>query len=99
MYSILKENKMSYNERRALASAISTMVITTLYFAYVLARYPAGSPYAPEVFHFWGASILILLPVSTAANIAVQIAASIGHSMATSERETRMLDERDKLIE
>ena len=90
---------MSYNERRTIASAISTIVITALYFAYVRARYPAASPYSPEVFHFWGSSILILLPVSTAANIAVQIAASIGHSMATNEKETRLLDERDKLIE
>ncbi len=90
---------MSYNERRAVASLFSTLVISALYFVYVSARFPAGSPYSADVFHFWGTSILILLPVSTAANIAVQIAASIGLSMATNQKETQMLDERDKLIE
>ena len=90
---------MSYNERRAVAGFITTILISALYFVYVFERHPAGSAYSADVFHFWGSSILILLPVSTAANIIVQIASNISFSMATNEKQTHLLDERDKLIE
>jgi uncharacterized membrane protein len=90
---------MSYNERRVVAALVSTILISALYFVYVFQRFPAGNAYSPEVFHFWGLSILILLPVSTAANIAVQIASSIGVSMTTNEKQARFSDERDRLIE
>jgi len=90
---------MSYQERRALASLISTLLFSTVYFGYVLQRYPAGDPYSPDVFRFWGLSILVYIPVSIIANIVIHIVVSMAHTMATKEQEHPFADERDRLIE
>jgi hypothetical protein len=90
---------MSYQERRAFASLISTILVSVFYFAYVLQRYPAANPYSADVFRFWGSAILVFIPVSIAANIAIQIVFTMAHTMATNEKERSFTDERDKLIE
>ena len=90
---------MSYQERRALASLVGTVLISAIYLVVVLPRYPQGNPYSVDVFHFWGSSILILIPVSIAANIAIHIQFNIITNMATSKKEDRLSDERDKLIQ
>ncbi len=90
---------MSYQERRALANLVSTILISAVYFGYVLQRYPTGNSYSPDVFRFWGAAILIYIPVSIVANIVIHIVFSIAHTMATKEQERAFTDERDKLIE
>jgi hypothetical protein len=89
---------MSYQERRAIASLISTILMSAGYFVYVFQRYPAGSPYSPEVFRFWGWAMLVFIPVSILVNIAIEIGFSIFHTMATNEKERALIDERDKLI-
>jgi len=90
---------MAYRERRAMASLISTILISAFYFVYVFQRYPVGNSYSAEVFHFWGSSIFILVPLSIVAEIVVQIVFSIVNTMMTNEREHLLSDERDKLIQ
>jgi hypothetical protein len=90
---------MSAHERQAAVSLVSTLLLAAFFLAYVLPRYPAGNPYAPEVFHFWGWVVVILVPVSIVANIAVSIVFSIIYTIATQENTSFFADERDKLIE
>jgi len=90
---------MSYQERRSIVNLISTILITAFYSAYMVQRYPEGSAYSTEVFHFWGAFFLILIPVAAVAKIVVYIIFSILNAIATREEEPPITDERDKLIE
>jgi hypothetical protein len=90
---------MSYQERRAIVSLVSTILITTIYSAYMLQRYPEGSAYSAEIFRFWGKFFLILIPVSIVAKIIIHIAFSIINTVATREAEPDITDERDHLIE
>ncbi len=90
---------MSYQERRALVSLVETIVISVLYSAYMIQRYPAATPYSPEIFHFWGSFFLILIPVSIVAKIITAIIFAILNAIATREEEPPITDERDKLIE
>jgi Predicted membrane protein (DUF2178) len=90
---------VSYQERRAIVNLISTILITALYSAYMVQRYPAGSAYSPEVFRFWGAYFLILIPVTIVAKIAIYIVFSIINTVTMNEAEPSITDERDQLIE
>lgn len=90
---------MSAHERQAIVSLLTTLLLAVFFVGYVLPRYPAGDPYAPEVFHFWGVAFVILVPVSIVANIAVSIVFSIVYAMATREKASSFPDERDKFIE
>ena len=90
---------MSAHERQAIVSMLTTVLLAVFFVGYLLPRYPAGNPYAPEVFHFWGLAFVILVPVSIVANIAVSIVFSIVHAMATREKTSSFADERDKFIE
>lgn len=90
---------MSYQERRSLVNLISSILVTLLYSAYMIQRYPAVGLYAPEVFHFWGSFFLILIPVSIVARIVIYILFAIVNAIATREQEPPITDERDRLIE
>ncbi|MBL8162208.1 MAG: DUF2178 domain-containing protein [Anaerolineae bacterium] len=90
---------MSYQERQSLVSLISSILINTLYAAYMAGRYPQADPYSPEVFHFWGSFFLILIPVTIVAKIVSYILFSILNAIATREAEPPITDERDRLIE
>ena len=90
---------MSYHERRAIVSIISTILINATYFGYMSQRYPDASDFSPEVFQFWGQAILILIPVSVVAKIIITIVFSIINTVATNEGEPSFMDERDKVIE
>jgi hypothetical protein len=50
-------------------------------------------------FHFWGVAVVILIPVSIVANIAITIVFSIIYSIAMHEKVDSFADERDKFIE
>src|SRR6266540_7072711 len=89
---------MSYQERRAIVSFISTILISAIYSAYMVQRYPAGNPYSAAIFRFWGSFFLILIPVSIVARIVIHILFNIITSVATKEKEPSITDERDKLI-
>jgi hypothetical protein len=90
---------MSFQERRAIVSLISNILITALYCAYMIQRFPEGDAYSVDVFHFWGSFFLILIPVSIVAKIVLFIIFSIINAIATREEESSITDERDKLIE
>jgi len=90
---------MSFQERRSLVNLISTVLISTLYSAYMVQRYPEGSSYSADVFRFWGSFFLILIPVTIIAKIVIYIVFSIINTIATNEEEPPITDERDKLIE
>lgn len=90
---------MSYQERRSLVNIIGTVLITTLYSAYMIQRYPEASPYSQEVFRYWGSFFLILIPVSIVAKIIIAIVFAILNAIATREEEPAITDERDNLID
>jgi hypothetical protein len=90
---------MSYQERRSLLNLASSILITALYAAYMIQRYPQADPYSPEIFHYWGSFFLILIPVSIVARIIIYILFEIVNAVATRQEEPPITDERDKLIE
>jgi hypothetical protein len=90
---------MSAHERQAIVSLITTLLLAAFFLAYVLPRYPAGNPYAPEVFHFWGIAFVVLSVVSIVASVAVSIVFSIVYAIATQENAASVSDERDKFIQ
>jgi uncharacterized membrane protein len=92
---------MSYQERRSLVYLISTIVISVAYAAYVAQRFPDADPYSAEMFRFWGAFFLILIPVNIVARIVILIVFAILDTIATGKEEpaTNVTDERDRLID
>lgn len=90
---------MSYQEKRALVSAASTILINMAYAAYMLQRYPQNGSYSSDVFRFWGVFFLILIPVTIVAKIIIHILFSIINTIATKEDEPSVVDERDRIIE
>jgi hypothetical protein len=90
---------MSFHERRSIVDLVGTILVSVLYSAFMIQRFPAVSPYSPEVFRFWGAFILILIPVSIVAKIVIYIVFHIINAIATREEDIPITDERDKLIE
>lgn len=90
---------MSFQERRAIVSLVSTLLINALYARYMLQRLPQGDAYSAEVFHFWGMFFLVLIPVTVAAKIVIHIIFSVLNTLATQEAEPNIVDERDRLIE
>lgn len=81
--NIRNEPTMSTHKRQAIVSLLTTLLLAMFFAAYVLPRYPAGNPYTPEVFHFWGLAFVVLVPVSIVANIAVTMVFSMVYAMAT----------------
>jgi hypothetical protein len=90
---------MSFQERRSIMYIISTITIVTGYSLFMLPRYPDAGEYSKEIFRWWGAFFLILIPVSIVAKILFHIIFSIINTVATQEEEPTFLDERDKLVE
>jgi hypothetical protein len=90
---------MSAHERQAIVSLLTTLLLAVFFVVYVLPRYPAVNPYAPEVFHFWGLAFVVLVPVSIVTNIVVSIVFSMVYAMATRQKASSFADERDKFIE
>ncbi len=88
---------MSYQERRSIASLISTLIIGGAYLAYVLQRYQAEPPV--DELHFWASAILIMIPVYMVLKIITIIVFIIINTIATQAQEPDITDERDKLIE
>jgi hypothetical protein len=90
---------MSYQERRSIVSLISNIIIVALYSAWMIQRYPTAEPYSVEIFRFWGAFFLILIPVSIVAKILIAIFFAIANAIATRQIESDITDERDRLFE
>ncbi|NOU70937.1 hypothetical protein GC098_05750 [Paenibacillus sp. LMG 31458] len=90
---------MSFQEKKNIVSLITTLLIFSLYSMYVFQKYQEGSFHTSNAFSFWGAFILILIPVSILAKIIIHIVFSMINTIATKEKEPRITDELDKLIE
>jgi hypothetical protein len=90
---------VSYQERRSILNLFSGILITVLYSAYMIQRYPQADAYSPEVFQFWGAFFLILIVVSIVARIIIFILFAILNAIIQQEQEPDITDERDRLIE
>jgi len=90
---------MSYHEKRNIVSMICTLLIFAIYFMFVFHRFHEGSSDSANVFSFWGAVILILIPVLIVAKIIIFIIFMIIYRMTTAEEAPCFSDERDKLIE
>lgn len=90
---------MSYQERQALVSIISTILIPAVYALYAAPGYPAQTePYSAEIFRFWGQFVVILIAVSIVARIVIQIVFVILSTILTREEVSDRTDERDNLI-
>lgn len=90
---------MSYQEKKNVVSLISTLVIFGLYCLYLFQKHQIGSIDSTDTFRFWGAAILILIPVSIVAKIITFIVFNIIFRITTNEKEPSFSDELDNLIE
>lgn len=90
---------MFFQEKRALASLIGTTIVSVLYFVYIMQRYEADHLGAATDFSFWGAAILIFIPVSVVFKIAIHIIFIIINTVTTQEQEPSITDEFDKQVE
>lgn len=90
---------MSYQEKKNIVSLISTILIFGSYCLYVFLRFNDANVEGAELFRFWGAVILILIPVSIVAKIIIEIVFIIINRIATKEVEPSFTDELDKLID
>ncbi|WP_373228703.1 hypothetical protein [Cohnella sp.] len=90
---------MSYQEKKNIVSLASTILIFGFYCLYVFQRYQVGSMDTTDTFKFWGAVILILIPVTIVAKIIIDIVFNIIYRITTKEAEPSFADELDKLIE
>lgn len=90
---------MSYQEKKNIVSLIGTILIFGFYCLYMYQRHQEGSLDQADTYRYWGSFILILIPVSIAAKIIIQIAFNILYRITTNEEEPSFSDELDKLIE
>ena len=90
---------MSYQEKKNIVSLISTILIFGSYCGAVYVRYHDANLAGAELFRFWGAVILILIPVTIVAKVIIEIVFIIINRIATKEMEPSFADELDKLIE
>jgi hypothetical protein len=97
--SVQNEETMSYQEKRALVSLISSVLIFGFYCLYVFQRYQEQILSAPNDLGFWATAVFILIPVSIVATIIIHIVFVIINKIVTNEDAPSFTDERDKLIE
>ncbi|MDQ0114184.1 hypothetical protein [Paenibacillus harenae] len=89
---------MSYQEKKNIVSLISTVLIFGFYCLYVYERFKDTILEGEALFRFWGAVILILIPITIVAKIIIEIIFIIINRIATREVEPSFADELDKLI-
>ncbi|MBL8134301.1 MAG: DUF2178 domain-containing protein [Anaerolineae bacterium] len=90
---------MSYQEKRSLVSIATTLLVSSIYLSYMLGRFPGADVPIVELLRYWGAVILLSIPVFILATIFVTILFVILNTIVTREGEPKITDERDKLIE
>ena len=90
---------MSYQEKKNIVSLMGTVLVFGLYCLYVFQRDQIGNIHSSDTLSFWGAFILILIPVSIIAKIIITIIFNIIHRITTQETEPSFSDELDKIIE
>ena len=91
---------MSYQEKRSIASVVSTLLVFGTYYMAMLWMYQAGRFGGPDAASLIGLSILTLIAGAIAFNIVTTILFSIVFAIAEGDAHPSfVVDERDKLIE
>lgn len=90
---------MSIEEKRPIASMISTVIIFVAYYLIVYNKYMASQLSSTEELKFWGAVMLILIPVMIVGKILIYVLFSIINTIVTNEQESCLQDEFGRLIE
>ncbi len=90
---------MFYQERREGVYLISNILVSVVYLGFVLQQYQALGLTSDNDIRFWGASILIFIPVQIVTRILIHIIFSIMNTVVTKEEEPTIMDEFDKRIE
>src|SRR2546428_14190133 len=80
------EKNMSFQEKRNIVSLITTLLIFPLYCMYFFHKYQESSFSSTNEYSFWGAFILILIPVSIVAKIIIHIVFSMINTIATNDK-------------
>jgi hypothetical protein len=88
---------VSFQEKRSYVGLITTVIVSVAYIALLLQRLE-GAALAGQELSFWGGAILLFIPVSVAAQVAVHIVFVIINTVTGGEREPRFSDELDHLV-
>jgi hypothetical protein len=90
---------MSYQEKSSILSIISTVIIFTLYCFFVVSRLAEGGVELLHNLSYWAKVILVFIPISVVARIAIEIIFVIINAIITqSDKDPSFTDERDTLI-
>ena len=90
---------MSYSEREAAGSLITTLIVLVLFVWQLTGQYEAGHFNGPEALQSWARAVLILVAWSIGIAILVSIGVNIGYRILTGEKPDERRDERDRDIE
>ena len=90
---------MSFQEKRAFVTIVSSTLIFVLYSLIVFNRYNDVIINSPNDLKFWAKIILVFVPIAAFAQIIVHIFFSIVNKIVTNENIPAFTDELDKLIE
>jgi hypothetical protein len=90
---------MSHQEKGAIVSLISALIVFVLYALYALDLYQDGHFSGPEASSLVGKSAFLMIIVGIGVRIVVQILFSVTEAIVTQEKDHPVTDERDKLIE
>jgi hypothetical protein len=93
------EAGISIQEKSTIVSLVTSVVVFAIYAVLVFQRYHAGDFDPADVCRFWGAAILILVPVQIVAQIIAQVVFGAVNLLATQEEYPDFSDEMDNLIE
>lgn len=90
---------MTYYSKKALVSLITNIVVFLSFYPNVLKQMDDLNISSPEIPKVWAEFFVILLVANIVIKIIVMILFKLVHSIFSSEREPKIVDERDQLIE
>lgn len=91
---------MTFQEKRMIASIVTTIVVFGTFFLVILGMYQDGRFAGGDAFSLLGRSILVLIVGAIVLNVVLTILFSIVHSIANRESDPSFtVDERDRQIE
>ncbi|WP_276352048.1 hypothetical protein [Cohnella caldifontis] len=90
---------MSYQEKKHTVSLFSAILVFGIYFGIVYSRYEGANLEGAELLRFWGAAMLILIPVTIVARMIIEMIFIIVNKISTKESPPSYTDELDKIIE
>jgi len=91
--------KISIQEKRPLVFIIIDIIVFSIYSIIVLDKYNRSTMALPDELKFWGAAILILVPILISSRILLYVIFSISNTVITKKREEKFLtDELGNII-